>query len=253
MVKEVRYISINRILDELMRHPMMNDLTIEQVISYTLSFIGLNGIPTLYQDKLEQIEIHEFRGLLPCDLISIKQVKDLQTGICLRSMSDNFPSGMREKPLPAPKRPDINGEFKGGYIPPRHVHFEEPSFKTQGRIIYTSFPEGMVEIAYQAIPVDDDGFPMLIDNEVYLAALKAYIKQEVFTIKFDMGNLQLGILQNAQREYCWAAGKLGSEFTIPSVSEMESIMASFNTMIPKMREFDNGFRSLNQREYLRKQ
>jgi hypothetical protein len=59
-------------------------------------------------------------------------------------------------------------------------------------------------------------------------------------------------MQNAQTEYCWKAAQLNSKFTIPSVSEMESIAAAWNTMIPKMREFNNGFRSLNQREYLRK-
>ena len=248
MVKEIRYTTINRILDECMRHPMMTDLTLEQVISYVLSFIGLNGQPKLYQDKMDSVEIHEFRGLLPCDLISIVQVKDTQTGICLRGMSDNFPAGMSDRKMPRKEK------CHTPYIPPLHPHpFEEPSFKTQGRVIYTTFPEGIVEVAYKAIPVDENGFPMLIDDEVYLAALKAYIKQEVFTIKFDMGNLSAQVMQNAQQEYCWKVGQLHSKFTIPSVSEMQSLASAWNTMIPRMREFDNGFRSLNQREYLRKQ
>lgn len=256
MVKEIRYTSINRVLDELMRHPMMADLTLEQAVSYTVSFIGINGLPSLYQDKVEDVEIEQFRGLLPCDLISINQVKDLKTGICLRSMTDNFPKGM--SPMPKEKCVDpmnnvrVPGETKDWYIPEARRFMEEPSFKTQGRVIFTSFPEGIIEVSYKSIPVDDDGFPLLIDNAAYLEALKAYIKQEVFTIKFDMGNISTAVLQNAQREYCWAAGRLGSEFQIPSISEMESIARAFNTMIPRMREFDNGFTSLGDREYLRK-
>lgn len=253
MVNEIRYTSINRVLDELGRHPLLADLSLEQVVSYTLTFIGLQGLPNLYEDKLGTVEIHGFRGILPCDLVRINQVKDMDTQVCLKSMTDNFPAGMRGKPLPALKRPDINGEFKGGYIPPLQMHFEEPSFKTQNRIIYTSFPEGMVEISYKGIPVDDNGFPMVIDEENYLAALRAYIKQEIFQIKFDIGEISAQVLQQAQTEYCWASGRLNTKYTIPSISEMESIMSNFNAMIPKMREFDNGFRSLNQREYLRKQ
>lgn len=261
MVKEIRYTSINRILDELMRHPMMADLTIEQVVSYTISFIGLNGLPRFYEDKIEEVEIEDFRGMLPCDLISINQVKDTKTGICLRSMTDNFPRGMENKrhrdcvdPMNNVK---IKGETKDWYIPEAHHYREEPSFKTQGRVIFTSFPHGVVEVSYKSIPVDDNGFPLLIDNAVYLEALKAYIKQEILTIKYDTGEFgynknSSAVLHNAQQEYCFRAAQLNSEFMIPSQSEMESIARAFNTMILKTREFDNGYRNLGDREYLRK-
>ena len=53
-----------------------------------------------------------------------------------------------------------------------------------------------------------------------------------------MGKISSGVYQNAQQDYCWKVGKLNSEFTIPSLSEMEGIARAWNTMIPKMREFD---------------
>lgn len=138
------------------------------------------------------------------------------------------------------------------YIPPMQEYREEPSFKTQGRIIFTSFPEGRVEITYKAIPVDEDGFPLLIDNETYLNALEAYIKVKVFTVKFDTGKIQAGILSNAQTEYAWASHLLQSEMTMPSVSEMESLTRMMNTLIKPVRQFDNGFKDLGNREYLRR-
>jgi len=76
----------------------------------------------------------------------------------------------------------------------KHPVFEEGTFKTQGRIIYTSFPFGEVEIAYKSIKTDEDGYPMVVDNEVYLAALEAYIKKQIFTIKFDTGGISGNIL-----------------------------------------------------------
>lgn len=84
-----------------------------------------------------------------------------------------------------------------------HRHETEMSFKTQGRIIYTSFPEGSIELSYKAIPVDEDGYPLLIDDENYLAALEAYIKVRVFTVKFDTGKITGPVLQNAQTDYAW--------------------------------------------------
>ena len=93
---------------------------------------------------------------------------------------------------------------------------------------------------------------MVWDNENYLAALEAYIKKMVFTIKFDTGKIQAGVLQNAQRDYAWLAGQLQTEFTTPSISEMEAISRAMTHLIPQVRNFDNGFVDLGNREYLRK-
>ena len=244
MVKELQYTSIRRVMDDLMEHPLLRDLTLEQVVRYVIRFIGLHGFTKFYQDKIEDVEIDEFRGVLPCDLVSIIQVKDLGTGVCLRAMTDNFTPGL----IPHEKK--HNAPRSSVYIPPSHTFYREPTFKTQGRVIFTSFPKGTVGVAYKAIPVDDDGYPQLIDNENYLAALEAYIKKQVFTIKFDTGKITNAVLQNTQQEYAWLAKQLSSEFVIPSISEMEAITRSLNTLIPQIRHFDNGFTDLGNREYL---
>jgi len=244
MVKEIRYTNIRRVLDSLHDHPMLSDLTMEQVVRHTVRFIGIHGYSKLYQDKEADVDIHEFRGLLPCDLISITQVKDDCSGICLRSMTDTFTPGLVPPPphTPHPHMP---------YIPPKASGHGEPTFKTQGRVIFTSFPEGKVRIAYKAIPVDEDGFPLLIDNENYLACLEAYIKKQVFTVKFDQGKIAAGVLQNAQTEYAFLAGQLQSEMTIPSYSEMESITRYIMSILSSVKHFDNGFKNLGSREYTR--
>jgi hypothetical protein len=256
MVKEIQYTNIKRVLDNLTEHPLLRDLTLEQVVRYTIRFIGLHGLPKLYEDKIADIEIKDFKGLLPCDLISIIQVKDLATGVCLRSMTDNFTPGMlpehKHKNPPKDLLNNVKPHLRPWYIPPMLKYVNEPAFKTQGRIIYTSFPCGTVGLAYKSIPVDDEGFPLLIDNENYLAALEAYIKKTVFTIKFDTGKITAGVLQNAQADYAMLAGELEAEFVIPSTSEMESITRMWNTLIPQVRHFDNGFIDMGNREYIKK-
>ena len=244
MVKEIRYTNIRRVLDSLHDHPMLSDLTLEQVVRHTIRFISIHGYSKLYQNKEVDVDIHEFRGLLPCDLISITQVKDDCSGICLRSMTDTFTPGLVPSSLhiPHPHMP---------YIPPKAPGHGEPAFKTQGRIIFTSFPEGRVRVAYKAIPVDEDGFPLLIDNENYLACLEAYIKKQVFTVKFDQGKIAAGVLQNAQTDYAFLAGQLASEFQIPSYSEMQSITNYITSILPSMRNFDQGFKHLGGREYIK--
>lgn len=255
MVTNIQYTNIRRVLGDITDHPLLMNVTLEQVIRHTIRFISLHGYPQLYQDKIDTVGIKDFRGLLPCDLISIIQVKDLKTDICLRSMTDTFTPEQRPKPDMRNQPKDLLNNMKppvDTYIPSMQEYREEPSFKTQGKIIFTSFPEGRVEIAYKAIPVDKDGFPLLIDNETYLNALEAYIKVKVFTVKFDTGKIQAGVLSNAQTEYAWAARQLQSEMITPSMSEMESITRYLNTLIKPVRQFDNGFKDLGNREYLRR-
>lgn len=235
MIKEYQYTNIRRVLDELHKHPLLSDLTLEQVISYVVSFIGIFGMPKLYQDKEEVLHIEDYRCLLPCDLISINQIKECKTGVCLRSMTDNF-------------MPREHYDRSAGYKIP-----QELSFKTQGQVLYVSFKTGDVSVSYKAIPVDKEGFPLLIDNPVFLKALEAYIKREAFTILFDMGKIAPVVLQNAQQQYAWLAGQLQSEFTIPSISEMESIKRSWCTLLQRTSEFNNGFKNNGDQEYIRLQ
>lgn len=247
MVKETQYTSIRRVLDDLLEDAHMENLTLEQVVRHTIRFIGKHGYPKLYQDKQEDIEIHEFRGALPCDLISIIQVREKKSGICLRSMTETFypPVGPRphnEPPYPiAPHNPNRS----------TMVH-PEFSFKTQNRIIYTSFPEGVIEIVYKAIPLDEDGFPLLIDNESYLDALEAYISMNVLRNKFRQGKIAAAVYQDAQQVYAVAARELMTEMSTPSLSEMQSISNYFTSLIPRTMEFDKSFRDLGDREYIRR-
>lgn len=251
MVKEFHYTTIRRVLDNLLVHPLLRDVTVEQAVRYVIRFISLYGFPKLFQDKAADVEVHAFRGVLPCDLISIIQVRDKGCGLCLKAMTDNFPGALFPPPESRPQEKKQK-HLQDLYIPERKVVQEELSFKTQGRIIFTSFPEGCLEIAYKGIPVDEDGFPLLVDNENYLAALEAFIKLQVFTIKFDIGQLNANVLQNAQQDYAWRAAELGSEFLTPSVSEAESLSRMYNTMLMSVHHFDHGFRHMSDREYLRR-
>lgn len=227
MVKERNeFVNIREILARVTEHPMLKNVNLEQAIRYAAEFIGIVGCPKFYCDKQDDVTIENYRGLLPCGLVSIIQVKDKQNGFCMRSMTDTFE--------------------------PRELEFHsEPTFKTQGNVIFTSFKDGEITISYKAIPVDKEGIPMLINNEVFLKALEYYIKKRVFTILFDTGKINANILSNAQQEYAIAVAQCEKEFIMPSMSELQSITNMWNTLIPRVTEFDEGFVELGNREYLR--
>ena len=229
MVKEIEYTNIREILSRVLRSRMLQEFTLEQAIQYTIDFIGIFGFPELYEDKQAEIDICEYKGKLPCDLVQITMVKDCRTNVPLRSMTAAFNPG---------------GKY---YNHLRH----EPQFKVQNRVIVTSFPKGRVIIAYKAIPVDDEGLPLLVDNTKYLKALELYVKCQLFTNLFEEGKITMQVLNHAEQEYAWAAGQLEEEFKTPSESEMQSITNILHQIIVREDEFYNRWESLGNKEFRR--
>lgn len=234
MVKNNQYTKLQEVLSRILRHPMLQDVTMEAAVQYTIDFIHIFGFPNMYETKEAAITISQYRGQLPCDLISINQVKEKCSGICLRSMTDTF-------------FPTKNTD----YIKRQFTKYSDLTYKTQNQVIFTSFENGEVLVNYNAVPVDENGFPLIIDNPVYLKTLELYIKLEVFTIKYDEGKIPDRVLQNTQQQYAWKAGQLQSEFNIPSESEMESICNSWTTLIQRTNDFENGWKYLGKKEHLR--
>ena len=235
MNKNVRYIKIQEVLSRALRHPLLKDVNMEQAVQYAIDFIHIVGLPDMFEDREIIVDIENYRGQLPCDLISINQVMDMCSHTCLRSMTHTFfPDGYQR------------GKRTVGHTGVS----DELTFKVQNHIIFTSFESGKVKINYKAIPVDENGFPLIHDNPTYLKALELYIKVEIFTMLFDQGKIKGEILQHTEQQYAWRVGQLTSELNIPSESEMESICRSWTTLIQRTTDFDNGWKNLGDREYL---
>ena len=224
MIDNIQFIPIGEVIARVTRHPMLQNVDFEAALQYTTDFIAEIGLPNIYKKEEACVKIEKYKGILPCDLVSIDQVQNAKTKTFLRSMTDTF----------------------GGT---EHNGSAADSYMTQGRVITTSFKEGEVRISYKAMQVDEDGIPMLPDNPVFLRALESYIKREVFTVYFDSGKIKGDVMNKAEQDYYANAHKCKTVFRTPSISEMETITGMMHRMIPAKREFQRGFANLGDREY----
>ena len=226
--------NIRRILDRVMRHPMMRDIPFETAVEYAVDFISLMGTPALYDEKTAIVKVHDWRGALPCDFVEMIQV---------RAASD-------------PTKPSlpITYRYSGHSFhmsPKKHpvVATGEYTYKIQGMVIFTSTKETDLEIAYRAFAVDEEGYPLLPDNASFLRGLESYIKLQWFTILYDMGRLSQQVMDSTKQEYAWAAGDAQSEFSRLSLDQAETLFNSFKTMLPRNNEhwkafFTNGAKEI---------
>ena len=216
-----KYISLKQILDNLLDHPMLRDVSFERAINYTQSFIRIVGCPKIFEEKTAIIEIEDYRGVLPCDFNEIIQVRTHNT--CdnnykvFRYSTDNF------------------------HMSENKQNSFDLTYKIQGNVIFTSMKEGTIEIAYNAFVVDSEGYPLIPDNSAFIRALELYIKKQCFTVLFDLGQINQAVYQNVRQEYAWAVGQAQSDLIRPTIDQMQAITNSLNTLIWRTTEHNNGF------------
>lgn len=232
-----KYISIKQVLDDLLDHPLLKDLSLERAINYTIHFSRIVGMPRIFNDKTEVISIIDYKGKLPCDFDSIIQVRLIDS--CNNKSIKNTPIFRH-----------TTDSFHMSNIKQDSYDF---TYKLQGNFIFTSIKEGEIELAYRAIAVDSEGFPLIPDDSSFIRALELYIKKQVFTILFDLGQLNPSIYNNILQEYAWAVGQAQSSMVKPTIDQMESLSNMLNTLIPRVREHRYGFINTGSRELIKDQ
>lgn len=224
--------NIRRIMDRVLRHPMMRELPFETAVEYAVDFISLIGTPAIYDEKTAIVNVEDWRGQLPCDFDRMIQVRAATCphdapGYIYRESGHSFHMSPKKMPLES----------------------LELTYKVQGMVIFTSTRDTDLEIAYRAFAVDEEGFPLLPDNPSFLRGLENYIKLQWFTVLFDMGKIPETVLRNTQQEYAWAAGDAQSEFSRLTLDSAATLFNSFKTMLPRNNEhwhafFNNGAREV---------
>ena len=173
--------NIRRILDRIMRHPMLRDIPFETAVEYTVDFIGLLGTPAIYDEKTAVVEVHDWRGQLPCDFVKMIQVR-----VAPKQHNCRW-DHIYAIPPKTYRKADHSFHFSD--YKPNAGYTGELTYKEQGMVIFTSTRDIDVEIAYTAFATDDEGYPLLPDNVSFLRGLENYIKLQWFTIKFDLGEI----------------------------------------------------------------
>ena len=67
--------NIRNLASRIMRHPLMRDIPFETILDYTLDFIHIVGAPSLFEEKTAILHVDNYRCLLPCDYVSMIQVR----------------------------------------------------------------------------------------------------------------------------------------------------------------------------------
>lgn len=109
---------------------------------------------------------------------------------------------------------------------------------------------GFVKIAYNSIPRDEFGYPMVPDNDAYIEAIYWYIVTKLIYPDFLKGKINTDRYAHAQLQYTMYSRRAYGEVKFPNLDEMESIKNTWNRMYPVLDEHDTFYSSVGDREHI---
>lgn len=269
-----KYISSKQLIGEIYRDKHYKyELPWQDAIEWCVDSIELIGAPMSLTNKIKKIKISEYRGMLPCDLENIVQVAGSFNGCTpfpMRSNTNTFHPVNTEgdqlleqlitefsitSPVEEPIGEDISGNpvytFQNGNMSlPETISdtsgrlgYYDPTYHLSDNFIFPNFKNGFVFITYEALPVDDEGFPLIPDNRRFKEAIKAYIVYKIDYILYRTKELDKNIFEYSEKEWLWYVSSAGNAARMPNYDGMQSLMNAMK-LIPQKYSHNSFFRNL---------
>lgn len=265
-----QYVSIKTVQDRLARHPLLQGLTLDTVVDYTVDFMRIVGVPEIFVNKTAVAATQNHKIPLPCDYIRMVQMRG-RHGM-YRYATNTFHEADAIRRDKGPRRSNtcdacskLNtcDEHKYEYnsvecvcllkaVTPMPTRVVGNYYNTQNGVIFLSNREDEVEISYLAILTDGEGMPLIPDDSKFQRALTSFIKKEYFTALFDTGSIRPDVLFNAKQEYAWAVGACQNSMQLLDLPRMEALSNAMHGMINRNNEWNAGFVSNGAPEIMKK-
>lgn len=124
------------------------------------------------------------------------------------------------------------------------------TYVIQDRYIRTNQEEGYLMMAYQAIPTDAEGYPMIPDRISYKEAIYWYINMKLMYVQWKMGQVRDAVYYHAQRSWNYYCKQAYGDAMMPNQEQMESIKNTWLRMVPELGEHEAFFTTLGQRQVI---
>ena len=186
-----------------------------------LEFIGTAA---QLERKEATLTIHSHKAALPVDFVQLIQVR-------YKTESGGY---IFPKYNPTSFNPHLQDDGANWRSKIQETYSLNPDY------VMTDFEEGELDISYYAMPTDEDGFPMVPDNQYFREALFWYCYYKLlgrgFTPKSREITLEFALHQ--WKFYCTAAR---NKANYPDIGQYQRFADIWVGLIPPQRLFERGF------------
>ena len=116
--------------------------------------------------------------------------------------------------------------------------------------IKTNVATGYIMLAYQAIPTDNNGYPLIPDDASFIEAIYWYIAMKLLYPQWKQGSVRDAVYYDARRSWNYYCKQAYGNALMPNLDQLESIKNSWLRLVPEIHEHATGFSTLGQRQII---
>lgn len=185
--------------------------------------LGQIGAYTQYNAKEITLTVTNYQAKLPCDFIHLKRIVNADY-----NSPFGAPDNMNRHLLN--NNVDTSDQKDERYIGNSQTDFD---YNIVLDNIITNYKDGTLKLQYLAMPTDEEGFPLIPDNESYKEAFFWKVARQL-AIRGSIPNKELSY-ERCDYEWQFYCGQARAEGHAPTHAEIDWISLDNQTMPPLMK------------------
>lgn len=198
------------------------------------------------QTKSECLDINFYKACLPVDLVYINQIQ--HDGRTL-NQNANFFGPLHETINVSTDDTGLSineDRIKNRvYVGPDYITPLQNTYKIDNGYLKVGFETGKIDISYQALLLDCDGFPLVPDEVSFREAVYRYIVYKYLYPLVIKGQVPMQLYLDAEQKWHWYCGQAGAKAQMPDLAKLESIKRNYLRLKPDLYRFDKFFEEIN--------
>lgn len=205
----------------------------QDAIEWIGEALGQIGAYTQYNAKEVDLTVSNYKAKLPCDFIHLKRILNAEYH-APHGVYDNRNNNLLENNVDTDQ--ERESRFHGNSLTDFDYNIVLDN-------ILTSYKEGKLKIQYLALPTDEEGFPLIPDNESYKEAFFWKIARQL-AIRGQLPNKELKV------DYCdyqwgWYCGQARAEANALTHAQMDWVALDNQTYAPLMKVTEEAVNNSN--------
>lgn len=197
------------------------------------------------------LEIEDYQAKLPVDLYSINQVSysSILNGpfYPLRAAAGSYSSNHGLTLQYGQTSTDPNTQPSAENYT---IYSGDYQYTISGGYIKTNIKSGYLLISYQAIPVDEDNYPLVPDDESFFEALYWYINMKLMYPKWVAGQVRDAVYYDAKSSWNYYRKQAYGNAMMPNADQLETIKNVWVRLIPEINANKAFYSGVGEQEFI---
>lgn len=116
--------------------------------------------------------------------------------------------------------------------------------------IMTNAPCGYLKLSYSAIPMDEDGYPLVPDKASFMEAIYWYITMKLKYPEYLNGTLRRDVYYDIRNSWNFYCRQAYAEALMPNEDGLESIKNSWNKLVPEIMDHSTFYSHTGERQVI---